>query len=96
MNKYPTDNEDLVIWPDNTWCFAEELDDYSWKSDDYIVISVEHEKYAYFIDCKNLYDEVMEGFLQRSLIQEKFMFKAQKRRLTQNFISLKLMIQFRI
>jgi len=62
MNKYPTDNEDMVIWPDNTWCFAEELDDYSWKSDDYIVISVEHEKYSYFIDCKNLYDEVMEGF----------------------------------
>ena len=62
MNKYPTDNEDLVIWPDNTWCFAEEIDSYSWKSDDYVVISVEHEKYAYFINCKNLYDEVMEGF----------------------------------
>jgi len=25
----------ICIWPDNTWCHKEELDEYSWKSDDW-------------------------------------------------------------
>jgi hypothetical protein len=26
---------DLIVWPDDTFCFAEELEEFSWKSDDY-------------------------------------------------------------
>jgi hypothetical protein len=32
--------EDIILWPDGTICFAEELDQYGWKSDDYERIEV--------------------------------------------------------
>ena len=29
--------EDVFLWPDGTWCYREELDQYRHKSDDYTV-----------------------------------------------------------
>jgi hypothetical protein len=37
--KPPPDNEDVILWPDESWCFAHELGGYGWKSDDYERIS---------------------------------------------------------
>ena len=31
----------VCIWADKEWCLFDELEDYSWKSDDYIVKSVD-------------------------------------------------------
>jgi len=59
-------SEDLIIWPDNSWCYAEELEEYTWKSDDYVLVSVDDPKYDYLINCQCLYDEVMEGYLERN------------------------------
>ena len=30
----------VCCWPDGTWCRAEKLSDYDWKSDDYTVFSL--------------------------------------------------------
>ncbi len=29
--------EDIMLWSDGTWCYRYELEEYSWKSDDYEV-----------------------------------------------------------
>jgi hypothetical protein len=29
----------ICIWPDLTWCNIDDIDEYSWKSDDYITIN---------------------------------------------------------
>ena len=34
------DKRRIAIWPDYTWCDMEEIEDFSWKSDDYSVVSV--------------------------------------------------------
>jgi len=33
-----TNTNNLIIWPDDTWCFRFELEDYSHKSDDYYTL----------------------------------------------------------
>ena len=38
-------SEDIVLWPDDTACFREELHSFSWKSDDYEIIPVGSERY---------------------------------------------------
>ena len=58
-------NEDLVIWPDNSWCYTEEVEEYHWKSDDYVVVSIDYPKYEYFHNCMFLYDEVINCYLER-------------------------------
>ena len=30
--------EDVILWPDGTWCYRHELVEYGWLSDDYIVL----------------------------------------------------------
>ena len=30
--------EDIILWPDGTWCYRHELAEYGWLSDDYIVL----------------------------------------------------------
>jgi hypothetical protein len=36
MKQYSEDNRETVcIWPDGTWCWLSEIDEYNWKSDDY-------------------------------------------------------------
>ena len=32
------DLEDIIVWPDGTWCYVEEIDDMNHMSDDYQVI----------------------------------------------------------
>ena len=54
--------EDLVVWPDDSWCYLEDLEEYPWKSDDYTVVSVDDPKYNYYLNCNFLYDEVMKGY----------------------------------
>lgn len=57
-------NEDLVVWPDNSWCYAEDLEEYPWKSDDYVLVSADDPKYNYYLNCNFLYDEIMDGYLK--------------------------------
>jgi hypothetical protein len=33
------DREDVYLWPDGDWCFADNLGEYGWKSDDYRRVS---------------------------------------------------------
>jgi hypothetical protein len=33
-----TSQDDLIIWPDDTWCLRQDLHQYGWKSDDYLTI----------------------------------------------------------
>ena len=44
------DHEDLIIWPDDTQCFAYELHEYTHKSDDYERVSVDDPRYAELVD----------------------------------------------
>lgn len=37
-NSHP---EDLILWSDDTWCMRDELEQYTWMSDDYLVIPVD-------------------------------------------------------
>lgn len=69
MNKL-YDAEDLVVWPDDSWCYLEDLEEYPWKSDDYTVVSVYNPKYDYYLNCNFLYDEVMKGYLERMTKEE--------------------------
>lgn len=29
---------DIHLWPDGTWCYTDELEDFTWMSDDYQII----------------------------------------------------------
>lgn len=33
------DNEDIIRWPDGTWCHRSELHEYGWMSDDYETVT---------------------------------------------------------
>ena len=37
MNIRPISSLDLIIWPDGTWTLRQDLHEYSYMSDDYIV-----------------------------------------------------------
>lgn len=41
MNIKPISEDDIIVWPDGTWCYRRDLDDYGWMSDDYIVFPVD-------------------------------------------------------
>ena len=32
------DIEDIILWPDGTWCYRHQLTKYGHKSDDYVVL----------------------------------------------------------
>lgn len=41
----PISDNDILVWPDGTWCFREVEQEYAWMGDDYIVLpagSAEH------------------------------------------------------
>lgn len=40
-----TSLEDLCIWADGTWCYREDLEEMSFMSDDYEVVSVDDPSY---------------------------------------------------
>lgn len=41
--------EDIMLWPDDTWCYRYEILDYGHKSDDYEVIYFGTERYENFM-----------------------------------------------
>lgn len=38
MSIQPISNEDIIVWPDGTWCARGDLAEYQHMSDDYIVL----------------------------------------------------------
>lgn len=40
--------DDIIVWPDGTWCYRYDLPGYSWKSDDYKVLEQESEDWYAF------------------------------------------------
>ena len=42
--------DDIYVWPDGTWCYAEELDEYGHMSDDYVIIYFDTADYYEFLD----------------------------------------------
>lgn len=32
------DHEDIIMWPDGSWCYREQLSEYNYMSDDYRII----------------------------------------------------------
>ena len=56
LNEYTAHNrpathkpDDILLWPDSTWCFRHELSQYSHMSDDYETIKSDSGKWATFI-----------------------------------------------
>ena len=39
------DLEDICLWPDGSWCYREELEEFSHKSDDYEVVPFNTPRY---------------------------------------------------
>lgn len=33
--------EEICIWADYDWCWLNEVEEYSWKSDDYITVNID-------------------------------------------------------
>ena len=36
----PKNTIPIILWPDGDWCFEEHLNEYSWKSDDFLKIDL--------------------------------------------------------
>ena len=50
LNEYTANKpDDILLWPDSTWCFRHELSQYSHMSDDYETIKSDSGKWATFI-----------------------------------------------
>lgn len=45
----PLSPDDIVVWPDDSWCFRSELEEYTWKSDDYRWILISDSEYEEFM-----------------------------------------------
>ena len=43
------DVEDIILWPDGTWCYRHELTEYGYMSDDYIVIEYGTARWSSFL-----------------------------------------------
>ena len=44
------DIEDILLWPDGTWCYRYELKEMTHKSDDYGVLYFDSEEYNEFLE----------------------------------------------
>jgi hypothetical protein len=42
-------SEDILVWADGTWCYAEELEEMNHMSDDFAVLPVDSEPYNQFL-----------------------------------------------
>lgn len=47
--KYTADLEDIILWPDGSYCYRYELQGYSHKSDDYLVYNFGTKEYTEFL-----------------------------------------------
>ena len=41
-------SNDLILWPDGTWCLYEQIHEYSHMSDDYTVVPADTPEYEEF------------------------------------------------
>lgn len=48
--EHETSLEDICSWPDGTWCCREEIEDYTYTSDDYIILYFNTPEYNQFIE----------------------------------------------
>lgn len=46
--------EDIVLWPDGTWCYFEDLEEMSFMSDDYKIIPYLSEEWSKVIKKEEL------------------------------------------
>lgn len=51
----------ICVWPDETWCFLEDIDSYGWRSDDYFLLST--------IGCESEEDVEKLAILQCSMLK---------------------------
>lgn len=45
----PISQDDLLIWPDDSWCYRSELHEMDWKSDDYYVLYIDTPAYNEYL-----------------------------------------------
>lgn len=43
------DNEDVLVWPDETWCYRYELSEMNHMSDDYMVLPFDSGEWILFL-----------------------------------------------
>lgn len=53
----PSPTATVALWPDNTWCYPEEISEYDWMSDDYqlVNLTIDHQG-------EPLIDEMLNNF----------------------------------
>ncbi|AEJ81316.1 gp057 [Erwinia phage vB_Eam-MM7] len=61
----PLSPDDIVVWPDDSWCFRSELEEYTWKSDDYRWILISDSEYDSFMKSQE-FDETDEAELLKT------------------------------
>ena len=44
-----SDQDDIIVWADGTWCYRYELHEFTWMSDDYTVIAFDSDYFREFI-----------------------------------------------
>lgn len=45
--------DDILLWPDGTWCYSSDLSEYAFMSDDYEVIKVGTIRHIKFLEGEN-------------------------------------------
>lgn len=48
-NIKPISCDDIMVWPDGTWCYRSELDEYAHMSDDYITLPADTQEQQDFL-----------------------------------------------
>ncbi|QEG07624.1 hypothetical protein [Salmonella phage SE5] len=61
----PLSPDDIVVWPDDSWCFRSELEEYTWKSDDYRWILISDPEYDSFMNSQE-FDETDKAELLKT------------------------------
>ena len=53
----------ICVWPDGTWCYLIDLEEYSWMSDDYVLVSCpegQEDAVAKEVNSKGSLDKIKE------------------------------------
>jgi hypothetical protein len=45
-------HEDVILWPDGDWCYRDELEEYTHKSDDYAVLKADTFEWHSFLNSE--------------------------------------------
>ena len=43
----------MAVWPDGDWCLLDEIEEFTWKSDDYVVCDSDGYVATGIFDCDN-------------------------------------------